>query len=397
MAIENRVAADALKAPAEEHTPAPVAASEARRGARAAPPASSSGALSGPVGASAAASRAADFAQLLEMVERAPHEFDFFQLLRRLQTFAPDRPRIGEAQDPAKEPIRMGQEPSMAFAPSELSALRRSETGGPPRLLVNFFGLLGPNGPLPLHLTEYARERLRLSDDPTLSRFLDVFHHRMLLLMFRAWASARPTVSHDRRDNDRFVAYVGALGGIGMPTLQGRDRFPDSAKLFYVGRLAGQTHNAEGLAAVISDFFEMPARIQEFVPDWLDLAPRERWKLGGSSTGGRLGRSTTLGARVASRQSKFRVLLGPLDRGQFHRMLPGGQGLATLTSLVRSYAGDEHRWDVRLSLHERVDEPWRLGRARLGWTTWPGRPAPGQSRRDDLVLDPQGEALRAVA
>ena len=43
------------------------------------------------------------------------------------------------------------------------------------------FGLLGPNGPLPLHLTEYVRERLRHHADPTFARFLDLFHHRFAL------------------------------------------------------------------------------------------------------------------------------------------------------------------------------------------------------------------------
>ena len=66
----------------------------------------------------------------------------------------------------------------MTFASGLLAHLRPGEGDAPPRLTVNFFGLLGPNGPLPLHLTEYARDRLRNSDDPTMARFLDLFHHR---------------------------------------------------------------------------------------------------------------------------------------------------------------------------------------------------------------------------
>jgi type VI secretion system protein ImpH len=383
MAIENRAATDALSGAAVEgEQPAfpdrdvlPPMASE---------PTSTSSSAGGREGT--------PWARLLEEVARAPEQYDFFQLLRRLQSLATDRPRIGQAQDPAKEPIRIGQDPSLAFAPAALSRLDLGREGRPPRLQVNFFGLLGPNGPLPLHLTEYARERLQHADDPTFSRFLDVFNHRMLLLMFRAWASAEPTVSHDRAESDRFTTYVGALAGLGLPALRDRDAFPDSAKLFYIGRLAGQTRNAEGLEAVIGDFFEMPTRVQQFVPDWLDLPPSERWRLG---FGARLGASTTVGARVASRQSKFRVLLGPLNRGQFHRMLPGGKGLSTLTALVRSCVGDELRWDVRLSLHEKVDEPWLVSHARLGWTSWLGRPTEGQTRRDDLILDPQTEAARS--
>ena len=81
----------------------------------------------------------------------------------------------------------------------------RPTRGRPPRLQVRLFGLFGPNGPLPLHITEYARERLRHAGDPTLSRFLDVFHHRFLALFYRAWAQAQPHVNRDRPKEDRFT------------------------------------------------------------------------------------------------------------------------------------------------------------------------------------------------
>ena len=132
--------------------------------------------------------------------------------------------------------------------------------------------MLGPNGALPLHLTEYARDRLRNADDPTMSRFLDVFHHRMILFMFRAWAAGQPTVDGDRGDAAaHFGAYVGALEGLGLAALRDRDDFPDAAKLFYAGRLAAQGRNAEGLAAVVGDFFGVPTRVEPFVREWLDL------------------------------------------------------------------------------------------------------------------------------
>jgi predicted component of type VI protein secretion system len=60
---------------------------------------------------------------------------------------------------------------------------------------------------------------------------------------------------------------------------------------------------------------------------------------------------------------------------------------------VRSYTGDQFRWDVKLILHEKVDQPWHLGQSRLAWTTWLGRAGRGASggRREDLILDPQAE------
>ena len=132
--------------------------------------------------------KTSDLIDLFRSLANEPYRFDFFQALRRLECLSTQSPRLGESASPQEDPIRLGQEPSLAFAPSTLSALQSGKDGRPPRLLVHFMGLLGPNGPLPLHLTEFARDRLRNSDDPTFARFLDVFHHRMLSLFYRAWA-----------------------------------------------------------------------------------------------------------------------------------------------------------------------------------------------------------------
>ena len=341
--------------------------------------------------------RAAGWTRMLDALSRAAPQFDFFQALRRLEALhrdSVDRPRFGEALRPADEPLRLGQEPSLSFSASALSRLQSSTDGAPPRLLVNFFGLLGPNGPLPLHLTEYARDRQRNSDDPTMARFLDLFHHRMLLFFYRAWAAGQPTASRDLPATDRFELYVGALVGLGLTSLRHRDAFPDLAKLHYAGRLAPQQRNAEGLSAMVGDFFGVPAFVESFVGEWIDLPPDRRWRLGADNGPGRLGISTMLGARTWTRQQKFRLVLGPLGRAKFQSLLPGGTALPKLAALVRTYAGDELHWDLRLILEEKVEQPFRLGQARLSWTAWLGRAA--GPRREDLVLDPQAEVAQSA-
>jgi type VI secretion system protein ImpH len=342
--------------------------------------------------------RTRKFSQILDLLARAPHQFDFFQVLRRLEAIhrdRPDRPRFGASARPADEPIRLGQEPSLGFAPTALAGLRPGSEGRPPRLMVHFFGLLGPNGPLPLHITEYVRDRMHNSGDATMSRFLDLFHHRMLMLFYRAWASAEPTVSRDFAETDRFLTYVGALSGLGLLSLRGRDDMADAAKLFYAGTLGNQTRHASGLGGMIGDFFQMPTKIEEFVGDWLELPVPHRWSLGKPGQIGFLGLSTTLGAHAWGAQQKFRVVLGPLDRNQFQRMLPGGESLKRLRALVRNYTGDQFRWDVKLILNDRVEEPWHLGKSRLSWTSWLGRPGRG-TWREDLILDPQSETVQAA-
>lgn len=313
----------------------------------------------------------------LREVAAEPYRHDFLGVLRRIEALAPERPRFGESARPADDPIRLGQDPSLAFASSTLAHVEWGEGGLPPRLLVYFLGLFGPNGPLPLHLTEYARQRLRNENDPTFARFADLFHHRMLSLFYRAWANREPVVQADRPGEDRFHDYVGALCGYGMPTLRGRDAVPDAAKFFFAGRFGLHTRNAEGLERILRGFFQVPTRVVEFVGEWLYLPEDTLWRLGSvgpagpGARSGQLGRTTTVGARVWQSQQKFRIVVGPVPYSTYERFLPGTEGLARLVDLVRNYVGDELLWDVNLVLAKDEVPPLLLGTTgRLGWTTW---------------------------
>ena len=126
-----------------------------------------------------AADRDAALAGLFRALGETPREHDFFAVLRHVEALRPELPRIGTALRPAQEVVRLGQDPELDFAPSALESFSVGARSGP-RLGVRFFGLLGPQGPMPLHFTEYVRERLRFRGDATLARFLDVFHHRLL-------------------------------------------------------------------------------------------------------------------------------------------------------------------------------------------------------------------------
>lgn len=336
-------------------------------------------------------------AALFARLAATPWEYGFYQAMRRLEALHRDRPRLGRSVRPAQDPVRLAQEPAVTFAPSTLAAWEPGEEGRPPRLVQFFFGLFGPDGPLPLHLTEYARDRRRNWRDPTFQRFADLFHHRTLSLFYRAWAEPRPTVSFDRPEEDRFALYVGALIGLGMESLLGRDAMPDLTKLHFAGFLANQTRHADGLGAILSAFFTVPVRIECFKGAWLTLQDQDRTRLGTAPATGTLGKTALLGGRVWSRQHKFRIVFGPLSLADYRRLLPGGPSFHRLIPIVRNYAGDTLAWDVNLVLKQDEVPPTALGKqGRLGWTTWL---APRRKPTDaaDLFLDASADSMaRAV-
>lgn len=315
-----------------------------------------------------------------------PFDFEFFEAMRRLECAYPDRPRLGHSTKPAEDPVRLAHAAALEFPPRSIERFEPGTAGAPGRLHGLFLGLFGPNGPLPLHLTEHAVDRRLNAKDSTLVAFADIFHHRMLSLFYRAWADAQPTVQLDRPEQDRFRTYVGALIGIATPQLEGRDALPDQYKRFFAGRLVPQARNAEGLKGFLEHYFGVPVCVIEFVVGWMQLPSDAHLRMGGGMAS--LGRNATMGAQVRGAQQHFRLRIGPLSLNEFNRFLPGGDALGQLVAAVKLYVGGEKSWDVQLVLRKDEVPTTNLGRSgRMGFNSWMGHyPKPVDA--DQVVLTP---------
>lgn len=323
----------------------------------------------------------------LEGLARRPWENDLYQVLRRVEAWHPSLPRLGEARRPADEPIRLGQEPELSFASANVWRVSRDSVGRV-RLGVRFLGVWGPQGPLPLHLTEAARERERSHGDPTLARFADVFHHRLLLSFYRAWRQAQPTVAHDRPASDRFQVYLGSVFGQGTPETWDRDTIADDAKRHFAGLLSRVSRNPDGLATLLSRYFGQSVTLDTFTPRWLTLPEGQRTALGRRDGSAVLGQGAVVGRRVFDVQHSFSLRIGPMRLAAYEAMLPGGAWNARLVDWVRQYVGEEFSVRAQLLLGAGEVPALRLGAGpKLGWTTWLGRcPADRPAHGASLAL-----------
>ena len=316
-----------------------------------------------------------------------PYVFNFFQAVRRLEAEYSDWPRVGSSVRLEGDFLRFCQMPSLAFAPSSIESIEQVE--GVIRMSVNFLGMFGPNGPLPQHLTDFARDRLRNAHDPTLVRFIDVFHHRMLSFFYRAWAVNEKSVDFDRADDARYADYFGSFIGIGTESVQGRDSIPDWSKIHFAGRMSAQTRNAEGLEAMLADFFRIPTEIREFEGYWMKIPGENQCRLGTSPETGSLGINAVAGERKYEAQLKFRIRMGPMDLDDLRRMVPTGASFRRLKDWVLNYTNLEFYWDLQCVVKASAVPTISLGEgAMLGWTTWL-KSKPFTSDPDDAIFDPE--------
>ncbi|MFK7837105.1 MAG: type VI secretion system baseplate subunit TssG [Sulfitobacter sp.] len=313
-----------------------------------------------------------------------PEKQHVFQAMRVIDAAYPETPRLGESRRPREDKVRLGQEAELAFPPSTISSFTPGTDTKPGTLINRFFGLFGPHGPLPLHLTEYARERQRNHRDNTMIAFANMLTHRMMSLFYRAWRSGQPAASYDRQD-DEFERRVAAVAGYRGDALQDRDAMPDVSRRHFAAYMSQGSKNPDGLIAFLSAFFDVTVEIDQFVGSWLHLEPDDCWELGGIVG---LGQTTSVGSKVWSRTAKFRLRIGPLDRERYERFLPGNDGFDRLEAIVRSYVGDTLDWDVQLILKgDEVPRSVLGGTTRLGQTSWV------DMKSDDDQLRPNAEDL----
>ncbi|TPG23065.1 type VI secretion system baseplate subunit TssG [Variovorax guangxiensis] len=347
-----------------------------------------------PLAATASASASAPAERVgahLLAASAEPWAFDYFALMRRLETLAQPAPRWGRALLPSAEPVRVGQAPSLSFAPASFSRFEPATATSPPRLRQHFFGYIGPNGPLPVHLSDFIRERAINHGDPTWLAFLDTFSHRFALHFYRAWAQARPAVSLDRPGEDAFRLQVGALVGTGTAARNHRDEIHDDARLHFSGWLARRVHSAEGVEAVLCSYFGVPVKLERWVGHWMALPAGELTQLGRGESSRSIGLGAMLGSRAWDRQHRVRLHLGPLTLAQYRHFLPIGSARPVLQRWMQQMLGDELFWDAELVLEKDEVPATRLGQQRgnaprLGWVSWLGH-RPRARNAADVRID----------
>ncbi len=328
----------------------------------------------------------ADHLTHFEELCQSPESYHIFFALRAIEAEFADAPRLGESKRPREDSVRLGQEAELAFPPTTIRDFTPPRGGKPGTLTNRFFGFFGPHGPLPTHLTEYARERHINNRDSTFVAFANMLTHRMMGLLYRAWVTGQPAVDFDRGENSGIEKKIAALSGHFGSGFHERDAMPDLAKRHFAGHLSLGTKNAEGLVETLSGFFQAPVKLQEFVGSWLELEPTDQWQLG-SAAG--LGQATSIGTKVWSRSAKFRLRIGPVPLAEYCRLLPGSPSIDRLIAIVRNYAGDSLEWDVNILLKGDEVPQTVLGEgAQLGQTSWIGE-RETTADAEDFFLAPQ--------
>ncbi|WP_269791113.1 type VI secretion system baseplate subunit TssG [Stenotrophomonas sp. Iso1] len=323
-----------------------------------------------------------------------PHRFEFFQAVRLLEQMF-QRQGVAPGQVVPMR-VRFRNTLSLGFPATELASEcgayslkgeRLQDSESIEQALLNeelaevhltpqFMGLLGTTGALPLHYTEALQLRELYQRDRTARAFLDIFSTRAVSLHYAAWKKHRLALQYELDRRERFLPLVLSLLGMGMGELRdrlhdGQGEIFDEAIAYYAGAVRQRPVSAVVMQRILSDYFQVPLALEQFVGAWYRVPVGQATRLGQANA--LLGASALAGGRVWQRDLRLRLRVGPLRRDQFDAFLPGGEAAEALAKWLTLLTGGILEYEVRLVLCAEDMQGSGLGSdrgVRLGWDSY---------------------------
>jgi len=315
-----------------------------------------------------------EYRNLRRMLEEEPFRVQFFQAVRMLQKMEQERKPVGYFITPQGETIRFSARTSLAFPPSEIHELHRTENGQT-SMTVEFMGLCAAISVMPAPYTEFLIARAR-EKDHAMEEFLNIFNHRLISFFYRGWEKYRFFIEYERTREDRLSGLLLNLLGLGTEGMRRRAGLPDAAYLNYVGLLARHIRSAASLQQVLEDYFGVDVQIHQFAGAWRKLKPENQTCFSGLGVASeRLGVGVVAGDEVWDHHGRIRVSLGPMRFEQYLKFLPGQEAYHELVAWLKFYSNGSYETEVQLVLAREDAPPCELGlggekRPQLGLVSW---------------------------
>lgn len=335
--------------------------------------------------------------RLIQELSNKPGGWSFFAAVRLAQSMRGALPPVGTAEHYDADVVRFQQQARLSFAGTEIAGFSSIDAKPKPPFTLSQspFGLFGPNGPLPHHITEDAVVRRNgPMSERALAAFCDVLQHRLVSLVYRAWVAADPAASLDLGKHNPFARYIDSVLGTALPGFKDRTALPDDLGRYFAGILSMSQHTLTGCEAVLSELAGARVMADGSGGAWLAVSRSDRSRLASRrqhrmpGTPARLGYDTLLGGQAYTLGSIVRLQTEPVGYRRYLELLPGSPRFEQIAAAARRLLGPAAVWELRPVLTaDAVLPPCAigLGGRRLGRDAW----LSGERRRqngDDIRI-----------
>jgi len=308
--------------------------------------------------------------------------FEFFASVSMLERLTPDAVRVGGEGPYSGEKIRFRHAHDLSFNVGELLGIKRvpvpqsaEQALEKPRerfeLTTAFMGVSGTMTPMPLYLAE---ELIQDDEGARIQRdFLDIFHHRLVSLVYRVGIKFDFAREHTQAADDPWSRRMLAMAGLDAYEGWNLRHLTRRHLLRLAPLLASKVRSARTMALALQDVAsealgDAVVNVTQFTGDWTLLDPEQRISVGVSNS--ELGINAVLGVECFHRGSKATIVIGPL-RDNFRRFLADGDMFPTICELVGMLSPEPIDYELDLVLVDRP--PFLLGNkegGRVGFDSW---------------------------
>lgn len=285
----------------------------------------------------------------------------FFELLRKIEYYQNDAPRLGTSNDHSRERINIVQPADMSFASSEVIDIKQNLS----QILIKIrhFGMFAPYGPLPIHITEHVRNELLLKRNEAFQKFVNIISQRFAILHYRAWSQLKAIIGHDHEDSKNpFLLHLQQISGvhkelpINCHIQKLRQSFP--------GVYFSNRRSLKNLNKILSVYFNIPIKITPRYAKWIDDGKKtDAQKMGF------LGKSR-IGSRFFDAQYGAHIQIGPLPSPVYQEYQRKSVKLLALMSICHDFVNYQLMFDVSLIIKTETGMAAQLGKKFLSKDGW---------------------------
>lgn len=312
------------------------------------------------------------FKNIQALLER-PYDYNFYQAVSIIEQFfletdAPDKPIRHRL-------LRFNAPTRFVFPPSDVIALEKKDIHGHPVLSMDvaFMGLTGPFGPLPDVYSEMVFDTTQTGNN-VLQDFLDIFHHRLIHLMYQARKKRCLTLDLRPPEQSRFSNMLYSF--CGLKTKDISSNLPISRRnLLYFTNLFLMKHaTLNGLQTLISTTYQVSVELKPCIGSWWPIAELNQSCIGMNRGKNQvLGQNVVLGKQVWLSDSGIEINLHVTSYEHLISFLPGEKNFFdALKSLIRFYTREQFKIFLYFSIPTPSIQclPLHSKGVRLGWTSW---------------------------
>ncbi|MCX4243018.1 type VI secretion system baseplate subunit TssG [Paraliomyxa miuraensis] len=308
--------------------------------------------------------------------------YNFFVSVSMLERLTPGAVRVGGEGPYAREAIRFRHAHDLVFNAGELGRIERVRVPHSAEQVLDeeryryevttaFMGVSGAMTPMPLYIAE---EVCQDDDGARIKRdFLDLFHHRLVSLVYRIGIKFDFAREHTQGANDAWSRRMLAMAGFDAYDGWRMRHLSRSQLLRLAPLLSSKVRSAHTLALAVQDVTsealqDATVHVVQFTGDWTLLDPEQRISLGLANS--EVGINAVLGVECFHRAGKATIVIGPL-RENFRRFLADGDMFPAICELVGMLSPEPIEYELDLVLVDRP--PFLLGKkegGRVGFDSW---------------------------